>query len=137
MGMEHEMEWLNAAGFLFSALAGTWLGWTLGSRSILARSPDGGRASADLMFKQWADKYVAECAATREFSAGIVSRLLDSNDKLADKCMAVTDGALERMRVESPAPAEAGGHHAGVGDFQYRDAAPEMVIPDRGSDPMG
>lgn len=91
-----------------------------------------GLGSAVILLKQVTDKAVAESSATREFSTAIVTRLLENNDKLADKCMTVVDGALERMRVEhkddSPPPA--------VDPVAWSGQAPEVVIQDRRASPL-
>lgn len=61
---------------------------------------ENGFRSALALYKQTTDKAIGECAETRSFARDMVSRLLDQNDAYANKVLAVTDGALDRMRIE-------------------------------------
>lgn len=96
-----------------------------------------GLGSAVILLKQVTDKAQAECAAQREFATDIVTHLIDSNDKLANQCLAISEGALERIRIERenppPTPREpfVDGFRADPG------TPPEVVIEDRRNNHLG
>jgi len=93
---------------------------------------ESGLGSAVILLKQVSDKALAESAATREFSTGIVTRLLESNDKLADKCLVIVDGTLDRMRIETDGTAP-----PRVDPPAWPSREPELVIEDkRGGSPL-
>ena len=128
-------------GFALAVLvfaAGVGLGWTFPVRDRKPPTPrESGLGSAVLLFKSTTDKVLMETAAQREFTSKILDGLLDTNDAFANKILTITDGALERMRIERDEPAPAG--PAPFVDINQPDPyrQPDVSIPDRRNDHIG
>lgn len=119
--------------FSIGVAAGVSIRW---HRSIPVPK-ESGLGSAVLLFKATTDKVLSECAAQREFATDIVTHLIDSNDKLANQCLAISEGALERIRIERenppPTPRE-----PFVDEFRADPGTPpEVVIQDRRNNHIG
>lgn len=132
------MEW-----FVGMALAiGVFVcGFGLGVLFRFHRHPpapkESGLGSAVLLFKSTTDRVLTETAAQREFASGIVTELMATNQAFANKMLAITDNAMERMRLEGgekPRPRVDPANT--LADVILGERTPEFSIPDR-SGPVG